>query len=212
MYVYRAMSSEELLNRMKGIETNRSIVLGVNSFQYEEGHDYIHFFKFLSHALFFQKIKHLAVVAKLEISDEIIPPLEYGIYGGVDTYYDDALYGWYIPLPEIIIERNLVNNDCFVEFMNLNTIDYEEEQENLPTSFWVEREIEESKKRNMKEIISSILKQSNDPKSTEKQFWNSSSIYYEYLKSLMEKFDWNENTLLRYLKTIDLDQELNSMK
>ena len=52
MYLYRAMTSEEIVNRINGIETNKAILKGTNTFNYKEGIDYIHFYKYAAHAFF----------------------------------------------------------------------------------------------------------------------------------------------------------------
>lgn len=43
------------------------------------------------------------------------------------------------------------------------------------------------------------------------QLWDKSSIYYEYIKYLMPKFEYNTYKIANYLKTIDLDKKLNEV-
>lgn len=188
MFVYRAMSSTEIINRIKGINTNDTLHKGINTFEYKDGIDYIHFYKFAQHA-FINSHLFGPVVAKIELDDDIIPPLEYGIYKNISTDYDDSLSSNNFPMPEIIIDRKLFSNDNIVEFSNILTESFlENEYGSYPLSFYVSR----------KNIfgIEQIQK------------WDIHSVYYEYVKSLFPLFDNLGISVSLYLKTIDLDKEL----
>lgn len=187
MYVYRVMSSRELVNRLNGIETNKAVVEGQNTFKYKKDIDYIHFYKFAEHAFINKKFG--CVVAKVKLDNNIIPSLEYGFYSGVKTYYDDSLYFRGFPIPEIIIDRKLFSNECIIGFADHLTGEFERNEDgSSPLGFWVDKNI--------------LFK------GREMQMWSMHSIYYEYIKSLLPLYDNNEYAVARYLKTIDLDKEL----
>lgn len=191
MYVYRVMSSRELVNRLNGVETNEVVIKGLNTFEYKNEVDYIHFYKFAEHA-FINKERFGCVVAKVKLNDDIIPPLEYGLYSDIKTYNDDSLYFYGFPMPEIIIDRSLFSNECIVGFADTHTTTFEISEDGIyPLSFCVER---------------------NVPfKGKEKQWWSPHSIYYEYIKSVFPLCNYDDYAVARYLKTIDLDRELMKM-
>ena len=189
MYLYRAMSSEEIINRINGISDNKPAIKGVNTFKYMNK-NYIHFYKFAEHAFLFKKKINLAIVSKVDIKDEIIPPLEYGFYSDITTFYDDSLYGYQIPLPEIIIDRELFHNNDIIDFSNINNgVFRKKENGEYEKNFWVE-----SKK---------IISDSNT------QLWTAEGVYYEFIKRLLKKFNYDSSVVVKYLKTISLDKELD---
>ena len=190
MYLYRAMTNTELINRINGIETNEPITKSKNTFTYKDNIDYIHFYKYAAHAFYLRDMFSMACVAKIEVADELIPQLEYGLYNRVETYYDDSLSEYHIPLPEIILERNLVKNKHFIDFSNTLTGNFDESQF-FQQQFWT------SQKRIFQK--------------EERQLWSITSIYYEYIKILLPKFNYDTLELANYLKTINLYDELNIM-
>ena len=188
MYVYRAMSNIELLNRIKGINTNETFHKGLNTFEYQKDTDYIHFYKFPHHAFINSDIFG-TIVAKIRLSEDIIPPLEYGIYTGIKTDYDESLSSNNFPIPEIIIDRRLFSNDNIISFSNALTKSFiEKEDGSYPLSFYVSK----------KNIFGT----------NKIQEWDIHSIYYEYVKSLFPLFHNSGILVALYLKTIDLDKEL----
>lgn len=188
MFVYRVMSSDEIVNRIKGINTNDTLHKGINTFEYKHGVEYIHFYKFAQHA-FINRHMFGPVVAKIKLNDDIVPPLEYGVYTGIKTDYDYALTYNNFPIPEIIIDRKIFSNDNIVGFSNtLNKSFLENEDGSYPLSFYVSRK----NIFGMEQI----------------QKWDIDSIYYEYVKSLFPLFNNSGISVALYLKTIDLDKEL----
>lgn len=201
MYVYLPMSSKELVNRLNGIETSHAVIKGGNTFKCKDGIDYIHFYKFAKHAFINKKPFGClvgnnelfgCVVAKVKLDDDIIPPLEYGFYNGVETSNDDSLFYYSFPIPEIIIDRKLFSNECIVGFSDTLTGEFERDEDGIyPLSFW---------------------NQKNVPfKGTEMQLWGTHDIYYEYIKSLFRLYNNDHYAVAKYLKTIDLDKELAVM-
>lgn len=200
MYIFRTMSSGELITRInKEVKTfSSSMIKGQNTANYQEGKEYIHFFKYLEHALYYMKKNNDPIVVKIELPSIIIPKLEYGLYGDVDTYYDDSLVGYYMPLPKYIIERNLFQKEFIVDFTHngvwqdpLRKNDYRY----FENTFWTEQLV---KNRFKKETI--------------KQRWDEEKIYYEYIKSLMPRFNYETEKIAKYLKNINLEEELQKMK
>ena len=194
------MSSSELIRNMNGQKLNylSSTIKGQNTFDYQNNVSYIHFFKYLEHALYYMKKMHNPVIAKVVLPDDIPFSLEYGFYGDVDTYYDDSLMGWYVPLPEYVIERSLFQKDFIVDFTHdgvwqdpLRKKDYSYGAD----VFWTEQTIKKGLK---KEIV--------------KQRWNEEDIYYEYLKKVMSECNYYTDKITRYLKTINLEEELQKTK
>lgn len=189
MYLYRAMSSNEVIERINNRNYDIATVKGSNTFKYNEDKKYVHFFKYASHAIRYKKIFALAAVAQIKLPDEIIPSLEYGFYSEVETYYDDSLKKYYIPLPEIILEQKLFNNDYIKEFYDkdsnfLHIDSYGNEVKEFTTQKY---SLLEGKKV---------------------QRWTQTDIYYEYIKRLLPKFKYDVDKLANYLKMIDLDSQL----
>lgn len=116
MQVYRTMSSGKLIGYINDNALYGNSIKGKNTVNYEIGISYIHFFKYLDHALYYMKQMNNPVVAKIDISNNLISNLEFGLYGGVETYYDDSLAGYYIPLPEYVMERDLFHKKNILDF------------------------------------------------------------------------------------------------
>lgn len=188
MYVYRAMSSDELINIINGVNSKDILHKGLNTFKYEQDVDYIHFYKYAQHA-FINSHMFGTIVAKIKLDDNIIPPLEYGIYTGIKTDYDDTLSLNNFPIPEIVIDRKLFSNNNIIGFSNAFTENFQRSEDgNFPLSFYVSK----------KNILGM----------NQLQEWDIHSIYYEYVKSLFPLFDNSGISVALYLKTIDLDKEL----
>jgi len=106
MILFRAVTSEELVNRLHHNNPNRrATIKGCNTFRYEEGVEYLHFFRYAEHAFYYKEEKRCVAVLECVIPDEIIEKHGFGFYGGVKTDKNNSLYGWYMPLPECIIKK-----------------------------------------------------------------------------------------------------------
>ena len=193
MLVYRTASSAELLNLVNGTEIkNYNVIHGENTFKYEKDKTYIHFFKYEEHALYYMKKKNNPIILRVDIPDELLGNLEYGFYGDVDTYYDDHLYGYYIPLPEYVMTCDKFNKDYIVDF-SYNGVWQNPKRYNANRElFWVKKE--------------------HLFRDEEVQNWTPESVYYEYIKTLAKEFDYDMYKIARYLKDVDLDVELDEMK
>lgn len=193
MLVYRTVSSKELLSLINDIEyVNNNTVYGQNTFKYENDITYIHFFKFEDHALYYMKKRNNPIIVKYDIPDELLGNVEYGFYGDVDTYYDDTLYGYYMPLPEYAMNKEYFKKEYIVDFSYNGVWHNHEKRDEKREFFWVEKE----------HLF-------NDK---EMQAWTIESIYYEYIKLVSKRSNYDMNKVARYLKTIDLDDELDKMR
>ena len=193
MIVYRTISSIELLNLINGdkIENNNT-VRGENTFNYEKGKSYIHFFKYQEHALYYMKKRNNPIIMRLDIPDDLLGEIEYGFYGYVDTYYDDFLSCYYIPLPEYVIEKDYFKKEYIVDF-SYNGVWQNPKGYNINREFfWIEKEHLFDEK--------------------EMQSWTIESIYYEYIKIVSAKYNYDMYKVATYLKKIDLDEELDKIR
>lgn len=94
MILYRVMSSYEL-KKLMGIKTNesKSTLCGGNTFSYERDVEYMHFFKYASHAGRLMS-KFGTIIAKVDIPDELIEQQGFGFYSS-----DPSV------IPECIVKR-----------------------------------------------------------------------------------------------------------
>ena len=193
MIVYRTVSSSELLSLINGFKIeNYNTIRGQNTFKYEKNKSYVHFFKYQEHALYYMKKRNNPVVVRLDIPDDLLGNIEYGFYGDVDTYYDDFLDGYYIPLPEYVIETNDFKKEYIVDF-SYNGVWQDPKRYDVNREFfWVEKEQLFHDK--------------------EMQAWTTESIYYEYIKIVSKKFNYDMDKVATYLKSIDLDEELDKIR
>lgn len=193
MLVYRTVSSKELLSLINDVEyTNKNTVYGQNTFKYEEDKTYIHFFKYEDHALYYMKKRYNPIIVKYDIPDDLLGNVEYGLYGNVDTYYDDSLYHYYMPLPEYVMNKDFFKKEYIVDFSYNGVWHNHEKNDDKREFFWVEK---------------NHLFNEN-----ESQAWTIESIYYEYIKLVSKRCEHDMSKVAKYLKTIDLDDELDKMK
>ena len=192
MLVYRAMSGKEIVRKIYVLEASSvstSTYGGNNSsntFMYPKDKRVIHFFKYPAHAFNFINNVDASKVAVAKVKLDIIPTYEYGYYSGITTSDDSSLYSYRIPLPEIILEEEKVKDFPILDFSN-GIIDHFEFDENgTPEFFCIEQ-------------------------GPESQVWTSSDVYYEYIKSLLPRFGHDYLKMAMFLKSINLDDELDKM-
>lgn len=119
MILFRAITSEELLNRLKyNDQSVKATIKGENTFKYEDGIEYLHFFKYPEHAFYYKKEKSCVAVLECIIPDEIIEQYGFGFYGGVETYKNNKLFGWYMPLPEYIIRKDKFTSEYIYDIQD----------------------------------------------------------------------------------------------
>ena len=93
---------------------------------------------------------------------------------------------------EIIIDRNLFNNNGISGFATYLLVYLKNKDGSYRLEFWV-----------CKNILF---------KEKEIQWWSPHSIYYQYIKSLLPLCHYDDQAVVRYLKIIDLNRELIIME
>lgn len=134
MRVYRTITANEITNLYRGEQDrNISIIKGENTHEYQEGVDYIHFFRFHESAEYYHnntfamqnpRIAYMVANVPNEILKETIG---YGYYNGVETDIT-KLEGTTLPLPEYAIPKDLFRTEYIIEVNN--HIGYEYKRKN----------------------------------------------------------------------------------
>lgn len=181
MLVYRAMSLNEVLHFVNGKNFDFKNFKGDNTFNYVEGKKYIHFFKFPEHAFWFKKHFWRDIVAEVKMDD--VQTYEYGFY---PEFPNRADLGAKMLLPEIILETDSFDKKQILDFSLKSSGKFSRDENGELTRFSVFN---------------------NDTY----QIWSGSDVYYEYVKSLLPKFNYDTLEVAMYLKSINLDEELAKM-
>lgn len=185
MIVYRAISKEELLTLTTGININRTVIQGENTFRYNPNIEYIHFFKYAKHAFDYAKKNKYVIVAKIDIPDDIELESGFGLYSGITTYYDDSLEHYYIPLPEYRLKRIYFDTSFIIDYSNELYSPWEPE---------------------VKPLVNEV------PDSSKVQYWTTSSLYYEYIKFLKKLYNYNIASMIFHLQKANIDRKLENMR
>ena len=106
MIVYRCLTSNEILSMINDKPYDIAVIKGQNTFKYEPGVSYKHFFLFADHAYYFMKCKLYPCIGQYVIPNDKIDQTGFGYYGGVKTTRNDHLYHWYMPLPEVVVKTD----------------------------------------------------------------------------------------------------------
>lgn len=77
-------------------------IYGKNTFHYEKGCSYKHFFVFAQHT---KEYDRSDIIGEYVIPNDIIHEYGFGFYSGVKTSRNDKLFHYYTPLPEITIKE-----------------------------------------------------------------------------------------------------------
>lgn len=101
MVLYRVVDGEELRKLMQYNNDyyNMPAKYGKNTFQYNIGTEYMHFFRYAQHADIYKSIFGI-VIMQVDIPDELIDQIGFGYY----TYKHDILE--HIVIPECIIKKD----------------------------------------------------------------------------------------------------------
>lgn len=216
MIVYRCLTSNEILGMIQdniyvSINTNK----GENTFKYKEDKKYKHFFVYAEHADYYKKCNRqkYPVIGQYVIPNEIIEQQGFGFYGGVTTMRNDGLYGYYAPLPEVIINQSDFKSEFlykleselysdfitkkldrlesnFSDLINLNSSDNENEKYNEP----------------MEEYFLPYEKGLHGRSGY--LDYSYADVYYEMIYQLAQKNDMNLYKVAQILKNIDLHYEI----
>ena len=106
MIVYRCLTSDEILSMINDKPYDIAVIKGGNTFKYEPGESYKHFFLFADHANYFMKCKLYPCIGQYVIPNDKINQTGFGYYGGVKTTRNDHLYHWYMQLPEVTVKAD----------------------------------------------------------------------------------------------------------
>lgn len=138
MKVYRCCSDAEIEVYKKGEKHHRRIFDGTNTFTYEKGKEYIHFFLFAETMYnYSENLPLLRYENFIECDIELEVLKKYFGYG----YYEKIIPGYYIPIPEFCIPIDEFDLNCIKNITkkkNLETLrtkEYEEYKSNIPKEY-----------------------------------------------------------------------------
>ncbi len=129
MRVYRCISAREITNVYKQSNIRKAPIFGSNTYQYETGKNYIHFFRFYESAEYYKKrstkeSNHLdkyVLIMTANIPGQILKNnLGYGFYSNVDKKIKCHIS----PVPEYRIETSLFKNEYVVELSDSTSPEY----------------------------------------------------------------------------------------
>lgn len=187
MILYRTMTTYELINRLKGVHDSSVGIRGENTFYYEPNQEYIHFFQYAEHAFYYMNRTYspYVIVARCVIPDDVIYDKGFGYYGEVETYKNNSLYNWYIPLPEYRLKKEDFKNAYIQEFANiLRTKMVENNTYELP-----------------------LFNLNRDGIIRARRMYSYADMYYELLCSLCKRYAYDMEKIIKYLE----HQELNEI-
>ena len=172
---------------------NNHTIKGQNTFNYDDDTQYRHFFVFAQHASYYKKQKNYPIIGEYIIPNEIIEQHGFGFYSNVETMRNDKLYGYYMPIPEIIIKEQDFRKeylyklkDWFNDCKKLDKNDNEKYSEPLEEYFH------------------------GDPNSTGYLDYSYADVYYEMVYQLAKKYNMDLKEVTNLLKNIDLHEEIKN--
>lgn len=197
MILFRAVTNEELLNRIKKNNLSASATIkGNNTFNYDPNIEYLHFFRFAEHAFHYKKAKKCVAVLECIIPNEIIEQFGFGFYCDVKTYKNDALAGWYIPLPEYIIKAE--------NFKTEYIYDINDELYNN----YIQKRLKHNDNEKYGEPIERELSLFNREGGYDYRDFSYSEIYYEMLYTLLKTENFDIDKVTKILLNINLNKEI----
>jgi len=111
MLVYRCIYKDELKNIKQNKKCIRKYGSGTNTFGYEEGVEYIHFFLFAESACIYAKRKGgITAIIQCDIPYEIL--IQFRGCG----FYETVIPGYYTPVPEFAIPLEFYNLEYICDF------------------------------------------------------------------------------------------------
>ena len=197
MILFRAVTNEELLNMLHGdnVKINATI-RGQNTFRYDEGIEYIHFFKYAEHAFYYKNEKKCVSVIECVIPNDIIEQRGFGLYGSVKTFKNDKLFGYYMPLPEYIIKRD---NFDYKYIYDIN--------DKLYNNF-IRKELKGNDNEIYGEIVERQLSLFNDVGGYDYRDFSYADLYYELVYKLLKENCYSMEQVTKILLKLDLDKEI----
>ncbi len=202
MIVYRCLTSKEIITMINNHNYQKALIKGENTFHYEPGISYKHFFIFADHAEYFRKENKISypAVGQFVIPNNIIKENGFGFYGGVKTMRNDKLYGYYVPLPEIIISN--------VDFKNSYLYKIESE---LYSDF-IQKSLDGDDNVRFNEPKENyfIYNGKGTHGITGYLDYSYADVYYEMIFQLAKENNMNMNKVAELLKNINLYDEIQT--
>lgn len=194
MIVYRCITQGELMAMIHDQEYDTAIVKGENTLEYEKGVSYKHFFMFGNHAEYFRKNKGYHFVGQYVIPNELIAGKGFGFYGNVKTMRNKKLYGYYMPLPEVIVKKE----DFKKEYLYCI----------LPEvyAYYTENRLNDDDNKKFNEPI--IKDFSLDGEGLSYLDYSYTDIYYEMVYQIAKQHDMDLKKVAGLLKDIDLYEKI----
>lgn len=191
MIVFRGLNNVELLNMINNTNVQGNHQKGKNTFKYDDT-PYKHFFLFSDHVKFY--LNNNLVIGEYVIPDNIIQQKGFGFYSMVKTMRNMKLYGYKIPLPEIIIKEEDFKKEYLYNLSNDND-----------ESFVIKKlNNNDNEKFNEKEEY--YFGDIDNPYSR----YSYAEVYYELLCKLAKKNKWDMNKVTSILQKIDLVKEIEN--
>lgn len=191
MIVYRCLQSAEILQMINNKKYDYNTIYGQNTFHYEAGCSYKHFFVFAQHT---ENYARSAIIGEYIIPNDIIYEYGFGLYSGVKTARNDKLFHYYMPLPEIIIKKEDFKKE-YLHSVNKELNGWLEQKKLYPN------DNEKYNEPNEEFLIS-------NPDWIGYTSYSYSDIYYEMVYQLAKKNDMNLNKVAYLLKDVDLHEEI----
>lgn len=191
MILYRRITSEELVNMVNNKDYRRYIRYGENTFKYEEGCKYKHFFIYASHM---DNLHNNGMYAQYVIPNYLIHDYGFGYYSDVKTMRNDALRSYYMPLPEVRIKESDFSNE------------YLESVKPFINGYYTSNEL----LNNGNELYNEekLGRFSLNPYESGYLDYSYADVYYELVYSLAKKNDMEMYKVVRILKNMDLNKEI----
>ena len=143
MEVYRCCGDRELKLYKEGIVFNKGFGIGDNTFKYQRGVPYIHFFYFAESMYHYKKHRpseYTKHYVQYDIPEEVLNNhLGYG-------YYEAVIPGYYVPVPEFAIPHNEFKMEYIKEVFEselekyARTNEWEAYKENIPHKYFANYE------------------------------------------------------------------------
>lgn len=191
MIVFRGLNNVELLNMINNTDIKSNHQKGKNTFKYDNA-PYKHFFLFSDHVKFYRN--NNLVIGEYVIPNNIIQQKGFGFYSMVHTTRNMKLYGYNIPLPEIIIKEEDFKKEYLYKLSN----DNEE-------SFTIKK-LDNNDNEKLNEKEENYFGDIDNPYSR----YSYAEVYYELLCELSKRNKWDMSKVTSILQKIDLVKEIEN--
>lgn len=201
MIAYRCLTSNELLGMINDqIYASGNVTKGQNTFKYERNIKYRHFFVFAEHADYYRKLnkRDYPFIGQYIIPNEKIEEYGFGFYGGVKTMRNDGLYGYYAPLPEVIINQKNLKKEYLYKLESMLYMDF------------TRNELDNNDNKKYDEpVLENYLYDGKGKHGINGYLdYSYADIYYEMIYQLSKKNDMNMYEVAKKLKNINLYEEI----